>query len=349
MNFLNGSFKIGRLFGITIRIHILFVLWIAFQLIRSEDAEDFKFQLIFLGMLFGTVLVHEFGHCFGARAVEGDAENILLWPLGGLAYAHAPMTPWAQFVTVISGPLVNVGFCLACAAFLIFRTGVWNVVSINPLDIENVVNWTILAITRQPYWVRLVGVFYTVNLFLLAFNLLPIYPCDGGQLFQCLLWPFIGLHQAMLIACQVGLVGSVGLGIWGFNSDSNILIFIALFGGFTCWQRLQMLRYGMVADERVRYAPYKVINPRKKGLFARLFKLKSKPRLVMNEEPPEYDEEPDVSRQEAKQAEFEAEVDRILKKVHDSGLDSLSYIERRKLERASRERQRREAEMRQER
>ena len=110
MDFLNGSFRVGRLFGITIRVHILFVIWIAWRLIASGDG--WQFHAAFLGMLFGIVLLHEFGHCFGARSVGGFAENILMWPLGGLAYAHAPMTPWAQFVTVASGPLVNVGFCV---------------------------------------------------------------------------------------------------------------------------------------------------------------------------------------------------------------------------------------------
>ena len=114
MDFLNASFKVGRLFDINVRVHILFVIWIAFRLISGGG--NWTEHAMFLGMLFGIVLLHEFGHCFGARSVGGDAENILMWPLGGLAYAHAPMTPWAQFVTVASGPAVNAGFCLLSGA-----------------------------------------------------------------------------------------------------------------------------------------------------------------------------------------------------------------------------------------
>lgn len=340
MDFLNSSFKVGRLFGITIRIHIFFVIWIAFQLLR---ADSLKFELIFLGMLFTIVLLHEFGHCFGARSVEGDAENIMLWPLGGLAYAHAPMTPWAQFVTVASGPLVNVIFCLISGAFLVYRVGTLSVLSPNPL---HCVDFDILAESGQPLWVFLVALFFRVNYWLFAFNLLPIYPLDGGQLFQCLLWPFVGLHQAMSIACRVGLAGCVGLGLWSLSEGGGILLLIAVFGGMTCWQRLQMLKYGMVADERVRYAPYTVQNPRKRGFFARLFKLKPKSRPVVDRPTFEVVEPSHQDHLATEREEFEAEVDRILKKVHEHGLESLSYIERRKLERATRERQRREMEAR---
>ena len=97
------------------------------------------------------------------------------------------------------------------------------------------VNFGLLRALDLPPWTWYLGLFYSVNYFLLAFNLLPIYPMDGGQLFQCLLWPFLGLHRAMTIACQVGLIGCIGLGLWGISSGGGgMLLFIAMFGGFTC-------------------------------------------------------------------------------------------------------------------
>ena len=99
MNFLGGSIRLGRFFDITIRVHVLFFLLIGYWLLTGRD---WRVELAFCAMLFGTVLVHEFGHCFGARSVGGYAHDILMWPLGGLAYAHAPMRPWPQvyFITV---------------------------------------------------------------------------------------------------------------------------------------------------------------------------------------------------------------------------------------------------------
>ena len=121
MNLLGASFRIGSLFGVNIRIHILFVIWIAFQLF--SDPNNWRGTGLFMAMLFGIILVHEFGHCFGARSVGGDARDIMLWPLGGLAFAQAPMRPWPQFVTVACGPLVNVVFCLISAVALFVGGG----------------------------------------------------------------------------------------------------------------------------------------------------------------------------------------------------------------------------------
>lgn len=335
MDFLNGSFRVGRLFGITIRVHILFVIWIAWRLIASGDG--WQFHAAFLGMLFGIVLLHEFGHCFGARSVGGFAENILMWPLGGLAYAHAPMTPWAQFVTVASGPLVNVGFCVLAGAILVLKSGTLGVLGLSPFS---PINFEVIFRLGLPQWTWYLAIFYSVNFFLLALNLLPIYPLDGGQLFQCLLWPFVGLQSALTIACQVGIAGCIGLGLWGLSGGGGMLIFIALFGGFTCWQRLQMLKYGMVVDEGIKRAPYREYRPQREGFFARIFKRKRRPRSsatdVSNPNPGGWE------RKVQEEAELSVELDRILKKVHDQGLNSLSYIERQTLQRATRERQKRE-------
>lgn len=334
MDFLNASFKVGRLSGINVRVHILFIFFVVWRLLQA--GEHWQSSLLFLGLLFGIVLVHEFGHCFGARSVGGNAENILMWPLGGLAYAHAPMTPWAQFVTVACGPLVNLVFCVMSGLYVISQTGMAELVLLNPFQ-------GIFVPPGEMSLLAGVWVFYQVNLLLLAFNLLPIYPMDGGQLFQCVLWPFVGLQRAMTLACQVGLVGCIGLGLWGLSrGGGGMLLFIALFGGFTCWQRLRMLKYGMIVDERIKYAPYRKYKPRRSGgFFSRLFKVKRQPKVSRP------DANPNAGGWQAKtdeQARREAEVDRILKKVHAQGLHSLSYVERQTLERATRERQERERE-----
>src|SRR4029077_17752061 len=67
---------------------------------------------IVMGLLFLSVLAHEFGHCFGARYVNGDAREILMWPLGGLASVDVPHTPRANFITTVCGPAVNLVLCL---------------------------------------------------------------------------------------------------------------------------------------------------------------------------------------------------------------------------------------------
>jgi Zn-dependent protease len=335
MNILGGSFKVGRVAGITVRVHALFLIWIAFELYSS--GRDWKSELAFLGLLFGIVLLHEFGHCFGARAVGGYAENILMWPLGGLAYAHAPMRPWPQFVTVAAGPLVNVIFCLLSAGVMFTVTGGDIGLPINPL------HRAFYFPPNAPDWLEYVALFYLVNLFLLAFNLLPIYPLDGGQLFHAIIWPFVGLQRASIIACQVGLAGCAILGALGLRSGSNgMLIFIAIFGGLTCWQRLHAARRGWLVEDSA-FAP-RGGGRSSGGLWSRLFKGQARPPTPAR--PIEYpNPNPGgwATRQEEREAE-DAELDRILKKVSAAGIGSLSYVERQTLERITRERQREERE-----
>lgn len=336
MNILGGAFKIGQLFDINIRVHFLFLIWIGFELLSS--GMDYR-EGLFLAMLFGIVLVHEFGHCFGARSVGGDAHDIVMWPLGGLAYAYAPMTPWAQFVTVAAGPAVNVVFCIASGIFIVIQQqGHIGVLPINPLAGFEL---------RHPIdpWMIWVLTFYRVNLFLLAFNLLPIYPLDGGQLFMTAIWPFLGLHRATQIACQVGIGGAVVLAFLGLQGGGGgILFFIAIFGGLTCWQRLQALRYGMIMDESPRYT---VRNPRRSGpgFFSRLFGGMKRRGGGGEAATPTNPNPGGWERKRTSEEKLEQELDRILKKVHEEGVASLSYTERQTLERARRDRQRREREI----
>jgi Zn-dependent protease len=340
MDLLSGAVRIGQVWGITIRVHVWFLIWMGYSLLSAGDA--WRTELWFMGMLFGIVLLHEFGHCFGARSVGGDARDILLWPLGGLAYAHAPMTPWAQFVTVACGPLVNLVFCLASAAVLIGTTGHWGVVSWNPfigprfglLDAE---------------WQAYVALFFRVNQIMLAFNLLPVYPLDGGQLFQTILWPFMGLQRSLTTACIIGLMGAGWLAYMGISGGGFMLVAIAIFGGMTCWQRLQAARMGYVVDERIATYDYVGRAHRRRGFWSRLFGRRRRADAAGFDAPGErYSPNPNPGAWEERLGEaraLEEQLDRILKKVHEQGIHSLSYTERQLLERATRERQRREQEL----
>jgi len=320
MNIFDAAFRIGRLWGIDIRIHVLFVIFIVFELV---GAKDLKWELSFYTMLFTIVLVHEFGHCFGARSVGGDARDILMWPLGGLAFAQAPMRPWPQFVTVACGPLVNVIFALV-SGLLLLAMGAARLGGSFPF----------LVATPAGEAGLYIYVFYYVNMWLLAFNLLPIYPLDGGQLFHTIIWPFVGLRRATEIACYVGLVGCAGLMMWALSGAGGILFFIAIFGGFTCWQRLQAARYGMLFDERVATYDHVARYTRRRSLWSRLFGR----RTARVADPEEDNPNPGGwDRRQQEERRVQQEVDRILKKVHEHGMHSLSYVERQTLERATRD------------
>ena len=344
MSFLGGSFPVGRLFGIAIRVHILFLIWIGFSLLTA--GEHWQQELKFLAMLFGIVLLHELGHCFGARAVGGYADNILMWPLGGLAYAHAPMRPWPQFVTVAAGPLVNVLFCVLSAAAIFALSGWCLLPGVNPL--EPTVHFVRPASEETARWLNGAGfsalyLYYRVNLWLLAFNLLPIYPLDGGQLLHAIIWPFLGLQRATITACYIGLAGAAYFAFKGLNGGGgNMLVFIALFGGFTCWQRLQLARRGLLQEDS-RFEAYYGPSYDPRPWWQRLLRIRRRPGRSKGE-PATYNPNPGgwAARQTDRERE-DAELDRILKKVSERGIQSLSYVERQTLERITRERRQEES------
>ena len=106
---LSWSVPLGRISGIAVKVHILFLV-VAIGLILRVGLQKGAPNGVWLettfvvGLLFVCVLLHELGHCVAARLVDGEAHEILLWPLGGLALVDVPHTPRANFIAAAAGP-----------------------------------------------------------------------------------------------------------------------------------------------------------------------------------------------------------------------------------------------------
>ena len=241
MRLLMGDFTIGHFAGIKIRIHASLVILLAFNLL-SAGVVGWKNALTASFITFFVILLHEFGHCFAARAVGGRGDDVLLWPLGGLAFISTPKRPWPSFVGTAGGPLTNLAICLVCAVVLRGLHGSW--VLGNPLAPflgGAASGWVEMTSTASYYlwWV------YSVSMGLFLFNLLPIFPLDGGRLLQCTLWPKLGFYQSMNIACIVGMVAAGG--IFLISLGSFFMMFLMGSCGFYCYQTRMNLR--QLADE----------------------------------------------------------------------------------------------------
>jgi Zn-dependent protease len=122
---MSWAIPVFRLFGIQVKVHIFFFVITIGLFLRQLSLTQYQYVwwldmfLLSIVVLFGSVLLHEFGHCFGARYVGGEAREILIWPLGGLAFTDIPHRWRALFVTVAAGPAVNVLICLVCAIALL--------------------------------------------------------------------------------------------------------------------------------------------------------------------------------------------------------------------------------------
>ncbi len=122
------SVPVFRIFGITVRLHLFFIVFVLVTVSQSVSVEGggafgLVPALIGLGALFSIVLLHEFGHAIACRAKAGTADEILIWPLGGLASCAPPQRPSAHLWTAIGGPLVNVGFIAVLTPWIGLTTG----------------------------------------------------------------------------------------------------------------------------------------------------------------------------------------------------------------------------------
>ena len=122
---LNWSMPLpGKILGVSVGIHVLFPCVALAVILRAASAPDnapgaWIQACAVMAMLFACVCLHEFGHVFAARRAGGDALEVLLWPLGGLAPADLPHSARAQFWTAVSGPAVNLALAAVAGVALV--------------------------------------------------------------------------------------------------------------------------------------------------------------------------------------------------------------------------------------
>jgi Zn-dependent protease len=309
---LNYSFPIGVFLGIRVRVHITFIILVAGELLFRDDR---MWTIRWTALLFGSVLLHELGHCLACRRVGGRADDILMWPLGGLAFVDPPKRPWPEFVTVVWGPLVNLIIAGACYLGLWLWLGQNSPVTLNPLQ-----RYAAISIPLN-FWAWLIADLFVVNYILLLFNLaLVFYPFDGGRIVQIILWKFLGYVRSMRIATSVGMFGAVVAAVLGLVWNQFTLVIIAIFGFLTCMQQQQALRN---VDD-FQFAASLEAGPwsgpqaeRRPGMVAR-----------WREQRAERARQREIDERRA----LEQQIDAILDKVHQHGLASLTERERRILQ-----------------
>lgn len=116
------SLPLFRAFEISVRLHLLYILvtiGLILRVVVQSPEAWLDFVILFVVMLFVAILLHEYGHCFAARSVDGEADQILIWPLGGLAYCDVPHTPRANLITAAAGPAVTLGLAFLCSVILL--------------------------------------------------------------------------------------------------------------------------------------------------------------------------------------------------------------------------------------
>ncbi len=219
----SGVIRLFRFAGIEVFLHFSWFLVAAIYI----SGYIRRYELPVWGVLeyisvFVIVLIHEFGHALACRQVGGIANRIVLWPLGGIAFVDPPRRPGAYLWSIAAGPLVNV-ILLPVLAFV-----------------------SMMAQASLPG--SDVAVFFRdlnfINAVLLGFNLLPVFPLDGGQIVRGLLWFPFGEIRSLQISSVIGLVGGAILGIVGLMAGSvwwAVLAFFLLSRAWYGWQQAKAM------------------------------------------------------------------------------------------------------------
>ncbi len=226
----DGAFRLFQVSGIHVFVHWSWLLVAGLQITLGQNRfENQVWAAIEYISLFAIVLLHEFGHAFACRSVGGLAERIVLWPLGGVAIVSPPPRPGALLWSIAAGPLVNVALVPFTAAFAYLASG------------------------SSPDVQSFAFALFAINLALLIFNMLPIYPLDGGQILQALLWFVVGRSRSLMAASVIGLVVGAALIV-------PLLIFqrwwealIAAFIVMRAWAGVKQARFLSQLDKAPRH------------------------------------------------------------------------------------------------
>jgi len=220
----NGSVRLFRFAGIDLFLHWSWFLVAAYEINgRTRTYSSLTWNFLEYLSLFLIVMLHEYGHALACRQVGGNANRIVLWPLGGVAYVDPPPRPGATLWSIAAGPLVNV-------ALLPILTGLG--------FLSRDLGWA----AAMPNAHALLQAVWFMNLSLLIFNMLPIYPLDGGQILRSLLWFVVGRARSLMVTTFIGFAGVVGLialAIWIHSLWFGIL---SVFILTNCWRGLQHAR-----------------------------------------------------------------------------------------------------------
>ena len=227
-----GAIHLFQIAGIDVYLHwswfILGIIEVGY--LKSRYSSLLWCVMEYLAIFF-IVLLHEFGHAFACRQVGGRANRIMLWPLGGVAYVEPPLRPGAMLWSLAAGPLVNVVLMAPLgAAYWLAASQGW------PDPAPDAYTWL--------SWI------FWINVTLLIFNLLPVYPLDGGQILRSLLWFVVGRGRSLQIATVIGFIGAGALVIYAVISESTWRVAMAGYLLLNCWSGWKVAR-ALIKMEKV--------------------------------------------------------------------------------------------------
>ena len=331
--FPHWSLYLVRLRRVQVRFHALFLAVAVFALFLSTSfpgEEAIGYGALAVAILFASVLLHEAGHCYAAIRLGGSAEQIVIGPLGGLSYPEVPREPQAEFITALAGGFMNLAIVLLSLSILLAtQIGVMDLLSpLQPAGLLQGVWWAVAL--KLTFW---------INWLMLLANLLPAYPLDGARVLRALLTPALDYRGAGLLAVRTSKLTAVGVCVlaWLLAGEQSAHVLptwvpLTLFAVFVFasasaessrieeaeWEE-DLLSYdfsqGYTSLERTMEPPSRQGSSLRRWLESRREMRRRKLRWQEQDE--------------------ERQVDDILQRLHERGMNALSAKERALLHRVS--------------
>lgn len=246
-------FRLGTYFGIDLFVHWTFAFLLAFVVytawVSGADRDGIVFAIVQLLAVFLCVTLHEYGHALAARQYGVGTYDITLLPIGGVArLSRIPRVPLQEFVIAIAGPAVNVVIAMLLFAFIfaigqgwIFTTFIKVLLGSASAEQLTALDVKLSEVISDPSPLALVLSLLLINMMLVAFNLIPAFPMDGGRVLRSLLAMVMPYLPATRLAQRIGMVCAVLMAAAALMSDPPKLV-MALIAGFIAFAGLAEVR-----------------------------------------------------------------------------------------------------------
>ena len=307
-NPLAWGFKVASFGSVPIKLHLLFIVYLLAELIFTLPGNrvGMDFVLPRLIAIVLLVMAREIIHAIAVKRAGCTPIEIMLWPLGGLN-AHENPEEWGMRLRVALAPLIfNLALLALLAIPLYLITNDWQSLLINPLTMRSPEAVVSFPDGTTVWWLVTLASIHSVNLVLLVFNLLPMYPLDGARVLESILAREKSDHRAQWLVVLTGLILATVIGVLAIvMQDATTLFALCVVCGLICSMHRRRLQFLSTAD----------MIP---GISASSFP---------GSKDGNDQDDPDTINQE--------QIDQILTKISKHGIGALSRKERRTLKQAT--------------
>lgn len=219
---------LGTIKGTTMTVDVsFFILIIFFAIVNYNPARGIEYALIWIPVVFVSVLIHELAHAAMIGALGYGSSQIVLNGMGGVTYNQRRAKPWQDMLISLAGPLSSFG--------LMFLSGyIYN---------------NVPGAQRDRMVAALLPCMVSANFLWGFFNLIPVAPLDGGHAVREFLNIFLPDRKAFVIYVWIAMIVGGAISVFFFlTRNFFVALYIAWFVyiAFQQWQHFR--RYGTPGD-----------------------------------------------------------------------------------------------------